>query len=96
MSVNPYYMDLIDWDDPADPIRKMSIPTPAESQLDGSMDTSGELKNTKIRGLQHKYRQTALILTTNNCAMYCRHCFRKRLVGTADDEIAADWDAIVS
>ena len=96
MAVNPYYMDLIDWNDPSDPIRKMSIPSPAETELDGSLDTSGEASNTKIRGLQHKYRQTALILTTNNCAMYCRHCFRKRLVGTENDEIAADWDAIVS
>jgi len=37
-------------------------------------------------GLQHKYQQTALILATNSCAMYCRHCFRKRLVGLPTEE----------
>jgi KamA family protein len=38
-------------------------------------------------GLQHKYSETALILATNKCAMYCRHCFRKRLVGLKTKEI---------
>jgi KamA family protein len=38
-------------------------------------------------GLQHKYQQTALILATSRCAMYCRHCFRKRLVGLPTEEI---------
>ena len=51
-------------------------------------DTSGEGDNTVIRGMQHKYRQTALILTTNQCSMYCRFCFRKRMVGYSEHETA--------
>lgn len=96
MAVTPYYMDLIDFDDPDDPLRKMTIPSTDEKELQGKFDTSGEGENTRIRGLQHKYRETALILTTNKCALYCRHCFRKRLVGTAADEIAQDWDPIIA
>ena len=46
-------------------------------------------------GLQHKYSQTALILSTNHCAMYCRHCFRKRLVGMSDEEISKNFDSAV-
>jgi lysine 2,3-aminomutase len=95
MSVNPYYLELIDWDDPDDPIRKMAVPTLQERSLEGSFDTSGEQDDTRLRGLQHKYPQTALVLCTNNCAMYCRYCFRKRLVGVALDEIAQDWSGIV-
>jgi KamA family protein len=95
MAVNKYYMDLIDWDDQNDPIRKMAIPSIEENSLEGSFDTSGEQKNTKVRGLQHKYKQTALILVTNDCATYCRHCFRKRLVGKDVDEIVSDWDLVV-
>ncbi len=38
-------------------------------------------------GLQHKYSQTALILATNKCGMFCRHCFRKRLVGLQSEDI---------
>ena len=95
MSVNQYYMDLINWNDPNDPIRKMAIPSIAEKNLEGSFDTSGEHESTKICGLQHKYSQTALILCTNHCATYCRYCFRKRFVGISTDEIVENWDKIV-
>ncbi|MEJ2272909.1 MAG: KamA family radical SAM protein [Candidatus Bathyarchaeota archaeon] len=87
MRITPYYMSLIDWDDPDDPIRKMAIPSLQELNLQGSYDTSGEAENTKMSGLQYKYEETALILATNKCAMYCRHCFRKRLVGLQTTEI---------
>ncbi len=87
MRITPYYASLINWDDPNDPIRKMSVPGLEELDTDGTYDTSGESQNTKLEGLQHKYRQTALLLTTNTCAMYCRHCFRKRLVGLPSSEI---------
>jgi len=87
MRVSPYYLSLIDWNDPDDPIRKMAVPSVEELNLEGFYDTSGEAENTKMPGLQHKYSETALILATNRCAMYCRHCFRKRLVGLPSDEI---------
>ncbi|TRO52191.1 KamA family radical SAM protein [Candidatus Bathyarchaeota archaeon] len=87
MRVSPYYFSLIDWKDPNDPIRKMVVPSLEELNLDGFYDTSGEAENTKMPGLQHKYAETALILSTNRCATYCRHCFRKRLVGLPTEEI---------
>ena len=96
MSVSKYYFSLIDKDDPNDPIRKMSIPSGDTILLDGELDTSGEHSNTKLQGLQHKYTQTVLILTTSNCAMYCRFCFRRRLIGLESEEIAQDIDAVVS
>ena len=86
--VPPYYLNLIDSDWKHDPIRRLCIPDPMESSTDGHTDTSGEGDNTVVTGMQHKYRQTALILTTNQCSMYCRHCFRKRMVGNNADEIA--------
>ncbi|MGD2066247.1 MAG: KamA family radical SAM protein [Candidatus Bathyarchaeota archaeon] len=87
MRVTEYYMSLINWNDPYDPIRKMAIPSVEEFNLQGSYDTSGEAENTKMSGLQYKYQETALILATNKCEMYCRHCFRKRLVGLQTKEI---------
>jgi len=92
MSVTKYYMSLIDWDDENDPIRKMIIPSIGELNTTGSYDTSGEQENTKLVGLQHKYAETALILATNRCAAYCRHCFRKRLVGLTDAEIISKFN----
>lgn len=95
MSITPYYLSLIDWKDPDDPIRRMCIPSLTETDLSGEFDTSGEADNTVVTGMQHKYRETALILSTNRCAMYCRHCFRKRLVGLNDDEIASNFDGMM-
>ena len=87
MSIPRYYLSLIDPADPNDPIRKMAVPSSEELDLDGSYDTSGERKNTKLAGLQHKYVNTVLLLSANVCSMYCRHCFRKRMVGLTNDEI---------
>ncbi|WP_240538176.1 KamA family radical SAM protein [Bradyrhizobium yuanmingense] len=68
------------------------IVEPSVKELDstGVLDTSGEHDNTVVRGLQHKYAQTGLLLVTNRCASYCRFCFRKRLVGRESGEIVPD------
>lgn len=87
MRITHHYLSLIDRNDPDDPVRKMIVPSAEEFNLLGQYDTSGELSNTKMPGLQHKYAQTALILVTNRCATYCRYCFRKRLIGLETDEI---------
>jgi len=92
MCIPQYYLSLIDKNDPDDPIRAMAIPSKDELDLHGSYDTSGEKDNTKMTGLQHKYGQTALILSTSRCAMYCRHCFRKRMVGLANSELLNRFD----
>lgn len=90
MRVTRYYLSLVDWDHyEEDPIFRMCVPSVRETDLSGTFDTSGESFNTKLPGLQHKYHETALILTTSECAMYCRHCFRKRLVGLEDHEETA-------
>ena len=96
MRVTRYYLSLVDWDNyEEDPIYRLCVPTIREDDLSGSLDTSGESSNTKMPGLQHKYRETALVLTTHECAMYCRHCFRKRLVGLEDEhETVVDPQAV--
>ncbi|MBC8585112.1 KamA family radical SAM protein [Youxingia wuxianensis] len=95
MSIPQYYLSLIDFQDPEDPIRKMCIPSVQETDIGGTFDTSGESDNTVITGMQHKYSQTAMVLSTSQCAMYCRHCFRKRLVGLSDQEIATYFEKIL-
>ncbi len=93
--ITRYYMGLINPNDPLDPIRNIAIPSLEEISTSGVFDTSGELKSTKTPGLQHKYRQTALLLLTNRCGMYCRFCFRKRLVGVETKEILRNFDVAV-
>ncbi len=93
MRISHYYFSLINGTDPDDPIRRLVVPSDEELDLSGSYDTSGEIESTRMPGLQHKYRQTALILATNRCAAYCRYCFRKRLVGLAGAEIIKRMEA---
>lgn len=96
MMITPYYLSLVDKNDPDDPIARMCIPSMDEFGEGGSFDTSGESSNTKMDGLQHKYKPTVLLLSTNVCAMYCRHCFRKRLVGLSDDELLEVADEAIA
>ena len=95
-SIPPYYLSLVDPSDPEDPIRRMSVPDLSEEDPDGSFDTSGEAHNTVEEGVQHKYGTTALVLSTHACAMYCRHCFRKRLVGLEGQETGQRVDKVVT
>ena len=96
MLISKYYLSLINRRDKNDPIKKMIVPSREEINASGTYDTSGEYENTKMPGLQHKYPQTALILTTNRCAAYCRHCFRKRLVGLSSSEIMRRFDKAIA
>jgi len=95
LQITPYYLGLIDSIDPDDPIRNLIVPGPGELDETGSLDTSGEALSTRIRGLQHKYSSTALLLVSGKCACYCRFCFRKRLFEDLEDtgETIEDYKA---
>jgi len=76
---NSYYLSLIDWRDPDDPIRRLVVPHEDELIEWGNLDASGEAGYTVMPGLEHKYPDTALLLVNNVCGAFCRFCFRKRL-----------------
>jgi len=88
--VNDYYLNLINWNDPHDPIRQLIIPHPDELKPWGRLDASNELSNTPIKGVQHKYPHTVLLLCNEICGAYCRYCFRKRLFMNSNDEVSFD------
>ncbi|MFL6283828.1 MAG: KamA family radical SAM protein [Pyrinomonadaceae bacterium] len=87
---NEYYQSLINWDDPEDPIRRIVMPDVQELQEFGEMDASDESSYTVLKGLEHKYPDTALLLVNNVCGAYCRFCFRKRLFTDDNDEVTSD------
>jgi lysine 2,3-aminomutase len=87
---NDYYLGLIDWSDPDDPIRQLIVPRPDELNEWGQMDASNEAAVTVARGVQHKYPHTVLLLCNETCGSYCRYCFRKRLFIRQSDEINND------
>lgn len=90
--VSDYYLSLIDWSDPDDPLRRIVIPTTAELKEYGRLDPSDEADNYVAKGCQHKYASTALLLVSDVCGAYCRFCFRKRLFrdDVADDQTSLD------
>jgi len=80
LSVTPYYLSLINPDDPDDPIRKQAVPSVLEMTMSdmGMEDPLAEKKNSTVPGLVHRYPDRALMVLTDICPMLCRHCTRKR------------------
>lgn len=76
---NEYYLSLINWLDPNDPVRQVVVPHPKELEEWGRLDPSDEEQYTIMPGLEHKYNTTALLLVSKKCAGICRYCFRKRV-----------------
>lgn len=90
---NEYYLSLIDWDDPADPIRKLIIPDPRELEEWGRLDPSDEKSYCVMPGVEHKYNSTALLLVSNVCDGICRYCFRKRVFINSRSDYLQDMPA---
>ncbi|ADU31226.1 KamA family radical SAM protein [Evansella cellulosilytica] len=88
--VNDYYLNLIDWNNPNDPIKKLIIPNEGELEEYGRWDASDEDTNYAAPGCQHKYGTTALLIVSEVCGAYCRYCFRKRLFRNDIKEAMAD------
>lgn len=87
MSITPYYLSLIKTDDlENDPVFKQSFPVINELHVDKNdmADPLHEDKDSPVPGLMHRYPDRALLLVSNKCSMYCRHCTRKRRVGDKD------------
>ncbi len=89
MAVTPYYLSLIDLNDPEDPIRKQAVPSAEELYFapEESADSLHEDTDSPVKGLTHRYPDRVLFLLTDRCASYCRHCTRRRLVGQTDNSM---------
>ena len=87
---NEYYLSLIDWNDPDDPIRRIIIPDIRELDEWGRLDPSNEETYSVMPGLEHKYNSTVLLLVSNVCEGICRYCFRKRLFIDYQDDFLRD------
>jgi lysine 2,3-aminomutase len=83
VDITPYFISLIDPDDPNDPIRKQVVPTATEMVPFTSMmeDSLAEDRHSPVPGLVHRYPDRVLMLVTTQCASYCRYCTRSRIVG---------------
>ncbi len=89
LAVTPYFASLMDPANPNCPIRKQAIPRFEECHLSKNdmVDPCGEDKDSPVPGLVHRYPDRVLFLVTDHCAVYCRYCTRRRLVGSNERSI---------
>lgn len=92
MAITPYYLSLIDPENPNCPIRKQAVPTIMETHRSEAdlLDPLHEDEDSPVPGLTHRYPDRVLLLITDMCSMYCRHCTRRRFAGQKDNESPGD------
>lgn len=83
-AVSPYYLSLIDPDDPHCPVRRQAVPDHAELDDRGELDPMDEEGSSPVPGVTRRYPDRLIIKVTNQCGMYCRFCQRRRLIGEQD------------
>jgi lysine 2,3-aminomutase len=98
VEITPYFLSLIDPNDPQDPIRRQVIPTDCEQVPFAAMmeDSLAEDCHSPVPGLVHRYPDRVLMLVTTQCASYCRYCTRSRIVGDSGAQFSrAEYDAMI-
>jgi lysine 2,3-aminomutase len=91
LAIPPYYLSLINFDDPCDPIALQALPSMLEQSSTAGVELDDPLeedKDSPVPGLTHRYPDRVLLVTTHVCTMYCRFCTRKRVTMERDG-----WDA---
>jgi lysine 2,3-aminomutase len=89
VAVTPSLAELIDPADPADPIARQFLPSEAELvALPGELaDPIGDAAHSPVAGVVHRYPDRVLLKATHTCAVYCRFCFRREMVGPGKAEV---------
>lgn len=92
LRVPRYYLDLIDWSDPNDPLRRQVLPLPDEQVVlpDDLRDPIGDESHSPVPGLVHRYPDRVLFLLTTACTVHCRFCFRREFIGKPIRALRAD------
>jgi len=83
IALTPAVARLIDRNDPADPIARQYVPDARELIRDPAEDPDpiGDAMKSPLAGVVHRYRDRVLLKLVSVCAVYCRFCFRREMVG---------------
>lgn len=90
VAVTPAMADLIEA--PADPIARQFVPDTAEltTTVEESADPIGDQAHSPVKGIVHRYPDRVLLKPTHTCAVYCRFCFRREMVGPGSESLDTD------
>ena len=85
VAITPAIAELIDHADPGDPIARQFVPDPAELDIKAEerADPIGDHAHSPVEGIVHRYPDRVLLKVTHICAVYCRFCFRREMIGPA-------------
>ena len=83
-ATTPYYLSLMDYEDMDYPINMMAIPQAAEENDEGGLDPMAEEYTNPAPCITRRYPNRLIINVTSSCAMFCRHCQRRRRIGECD------------
>lgn len=91
VAITPAMADLIDPADPADPIARQFVPDARElkRQPQEHSDPIGDDRYSPVEGIVHRYPDRVLLKIVNACAVYCRFCFRREMVGPGRGGLSA-------
>jgi lysine 2,3-aminomutase len=92
VALTPAIADLIDHTDPHDPIARQFVPDPAELDVQPQerADPIGDHTHSPVEGIVHRYPDRVLLKLTHVCAVYCRFCFRREMIGPAAEPLTAE------
>jgi lysine 2,3-aminomutase len=92
LRITPYYLSLVDPDDPQCPVRRQCVPDAREEdESPGDLaDPLGEVAHEVAPHLVQRYPDRVLLLATDRCAVYCRFCTRSRMVGGGAGAVSLD------
>ncbi len=92
MAITPYFASLLDSQRPNCPLRRQCVPTLREFYISphDMIDPCGEDRDSPAPGIVHRYPDRVLFLATDQCATYCRHCTRRRLIDPKEHIISPD------
>ena len=86
-AITPYFVTLMSRTDPNCPIRRQALPSLEEFHVSPHdlLDPCAEDENSPVHSLVHRYPDRVLLLVTDKCAVYCRYCTRRRMVGSSEN-----------
>ena len=92
VALTPDIAALIDRNDPDDPIARQFIPTPAELVTGPGerADPIGDQAHSPVAAIVHRYPDRVLFKLVHVCAVYCRFCFRREMVGPGKDSALSE------
>jgi lysine 2,3-aminomutase len=99
VGITPYYASLMDRSHPACPVRMQVVPRMAELDVEPGelVDPLGEDAHRPVPAIFHRYPDRCLLLALDRCAIYCRHCNRRRLVGQEESSVSkTDLDSAIA